>query len=577
MRLINEEEILNDWLPMLTEKTGIKDQYRLNWMSKMCQFQKIHESANAMMNESYTYAAYATLPSTPGMGGVVAPNTIGTPNQFYTGTTGSGDKFPSLLPLSIQIAARTVGFDVVSVIPMNSPVAMLGYIDYVYAGGTISGQVAPILIKFSVNGNTVTSTTFTVGSLYWAINQSALNASARAIQLGYTGLSRIDGLPMFRVGSKSSYANNASWVSDTTITVATVLDGTTIIVDDNSGAPNTTFGGGAALTTTASAQLVNAIEDNITGFTGAGETDTANWFGSWADGTQPVEGMLRETGEQTYYRPLGIKLFSKFVEAKTDQVDILVTQEMITDLNKQWGIDVTSMVENALVNEISQKINKSILSRLFALGWTNNAQLYATEGVTFNFTLDRNNLNGGNAQYIDQTDSLKTIPYLGWQDYGDFENQATVQRRIKSKVLAAQMIINQRGRKGPGTFVVTNAQIATALVDNANYTFAPLANNISDGKGMFPIGTVNGMPVYVDPNMRWADNRICVGRKGADDEPGLKFATYLLSEVIQTISEGTMGPKIAVKSRYALVEAGHYPQLQYYTIHCDLGSLGTIV
>jgi len=40
---------------------------------------------------------------------------------------------------------------------------------------------------------------------------------------------------------------------------------------------------------------------------------------------------------------------------------------------------------------------------------------------------------------------------------------------------------------------------------------------------------------------------------------------YLMAESVQTIAEGTMAPKVAVKSRYALVEAGFHPQTQYST------------
>ena len=65
--------------------------------------------------------------------------------------------------------------------------------------------------------------------------------------------------------------------------------------------------------------------------------------------------------------------------------------------------------------------------------------------------------------------------------------------------------------------------------------------------------------------MGYNDTRVCVGRKGADEEPGLKFMPYLMAESIQTIAEGTMAPKIAVKSRYALVEAGFHPETQYLT------------
>jgi hypothetical protein len=77
----------------------------------------------------------------------------------------------------------------------------------------------------------------------------------------------------------------------------------------------------------------------------------------------------------------------------------------------------------------------------------------------------------------------------------------------------------------------------------------------------------------LDPNMRYSDTRVLVGRKGADEEPGLKFMPYMMAESLQTIAEGTMSPKIAVKSRFALVEAGQLPQTQYYTIHFRLGNI----
>jgi hypothetical protein len=84
------------------------------------------------------------------------------------------------------------------------------------------------------------------------------------------------------------------------------------------------------------------------------------------------------------------------------------------------------------------------------------------------------------------------------------------------------------------------------------------------------------MTLYVDPNMKYSDTRVLVGRKGADEEPGLKFMPYMMAESIQTIAEGTMAPKIAVKSRFALVEAGQLPQTQYYTIYFRLGSISII-
>ena len=50
-----------------------------------------------------------------------------------------------------------------------------------------------------------------------------------------------------------------------------------------------------------------------------------------------------------------------------------------------------------------------------------------------------------------------------------------------------------------------------------------------------------------------------------------------MAEPIQTISEGTMSPKIAVKSRYALVEAGQRPQTMYYTFVVVIASGESLV
>jgi hypothetical protein len=41
---------------------------------------------------------------------------------------------------------------------------------------------------------------------------------------------------------------------------------------------------------------------------------------------------------------------------------------------------------------------------------------------------------------------------------------------------------------------------------------------------------------------------------------------YLMAESVETIAEGTMAPKIAVKSRFALVDAGFHPETMYYTV-----------
>lgn len=551
MKLLNEAEIIQEWSPVITESTGVTDKGKLNWLSKYCHYHTLNESsylgnvAGDAFGSGFLYPQ-ASLQNTPGMGNVVPP-------QY--GTTGSGDKFPSLLPLAIQVGARTVGFDIVPVIPMSGPTGVLTYMDYVYAGGKNEGDPSdphrenPTMIKIAVEGEASTAG-LEKGKLY-----SLAAGSAGCLDVIYIGISRITGEAIFRVLKPGErYNDNGTWKTSATTIGATVIDAFQGEIGDS----------GVSVVEGAVPDLVKAFEDHIAGFAGSGDNDDQRWAGNFVDPSVENGPMRRGVGEQTYFRTMGIETFTKLVEAKTYQVAATVTTEQIQDLNRQFGIDVVGMVENSLVNEISQSINKHILSRAFALGWSNHNAFKNVEGQNMNCNLDKNAT--GEIAFIGKDGVAENMEIGTYVEAGGFENMATIQRRVFSKILAAGNIIAQRGRRGPANFIVTNLQIASILQDASQYTFAPMANTVNQSNGsLYPVGAIAGMQVYVDPNMEWNDTRVLVGRKGADEEPGLKYMPYIMAEKSQTIAEGTMAPKLAVKSRYALVEAGFFPETMYFT------------
>jgi len=565
MKLINEQEIFDTWAPIIESKTGINDSSKTQWLSKYCHYHSLNESAGA----------YNSLAVVNGMGSVQPPvfpqttqaGSVGglSPNAgFYSSSwQGSGDKFPSLLPLAIQVAAKTVGFDIVPVIPMSGPSGVLSYLDYVYAGGKISPNanqvgstaaealaVAPTMIKVPV-GATAAAYSFVVGTTYYISNPTS---SVGTITAAFVGLSRIDGYPIFKI--------TAITAGDTVADIVT-----------NGSLIGTTFGASNAGFINGVAQLVKALEDHIQGFSGAGFYDNQDFQGPYVNGQKTYNPMLRSVAESTYYNSMGLTTFTKFVEADTFQVAASVTTEQIQDLNKQFGIDVISMIENALVNEVSQSINKHILSRAFQLGWSNCYNFNAIEGQNLNLNLVLNGATGASngLTYMDKTDNLISMTLPPGPANTSYENLSTLQRRLFSRVLAAANVVANRGRRGPANFIVTNANLASAMQDISQFTFAPFSNTLTQNNGtLYPVGSLAGMTVYVDQNMQYNDTRICVGRKGGDDEPGLKFMPYMMAESIQTISEGTMSPKIAVKSRYALVEAGFNPETLYFTFYVQV-------
>tara|TARA_A100001037_G_scaffold172411_1_gene154848 strand:+ start:4568 stop:5965 length:1398 start_codon:yes stop_codon:yes gene_type:complete len=441
--LINEAEIRETWSPIIESATGINDASKLAWMSEYCHNHKLYEDANIM--------SLNPLMNIGGMGPVELP-TVG-------GADGSGDKAPTLLPLAMQVAAQTIGLDLVPVVPMAGPMGLLSYLDFVYEGGTLqttggaSGDVTPTYIK---TGATVAKTGDEI-----------------------VGTSRIDGLNIVKIG-------------DTTAANAPITN------EYND------------------AELVSALEDHIKGFAAADK-----------DGNPYSRGM----GESTPDKLMGLSLFSKAVEAKTFQVAAAVTREQVQDL-KQFGVDAVAQVEAVLTNELTQAINDLIINKIESLASSNMGSV----------SLD-----------VD----LKE-PASGGSTEG------SEHRKILTGILAAANFIANKGRRGAGNFAVVGPQVATLIQSVAGFVPNPMANTASQAAGaIYPVGSVAGVQVYTNPKWAWSSATVLVGRKGDGNGPGLVFMPYLMAESVQAIAEGTMAPKVAVKSRFALVEAGFHPETQY--------------
>jgi hypothetical protein len=527
----SDSRLMNTWKPVL-ENYGANME-KTPWLAEYAHNHAIFENT-APIFEQTAPGLFFQQPSSLGgyMGGPVAPTAGQTPftaggvKNSYS-DSGSGDKFPSLLPVAIQVAAKTIGFDLVPVIPMDSPVGFLPYLDYLYTGGRTDKEFDPFLIK--IVGLNVTD--FPNAAYGNAVTIGG--SGAGDFTLDFVGFSRVDGHVIIKV------------VADLgTNIVATSIEGNTVTIGGDT----------SAATAVGSVQLVSALENHISGFTSVSDADYAStdFNGPYLPTTGGVPGsMKREKAELSKFRQMGLKMFTKFVEAEGDQVSISATVEQIQDLNRVWNYDVISMLENVAVNDIAQSINKRLVDRVFTLGDTHSAEVALVEGAGIT-DLDLNSGSGG------------------------FENVSTLQRRLVTKILELANLIYHRGRFGAATFIVTNGRIASALADVAGYSIAQVPTDMAGTAGnLYPAGKVYGVQVYVDPNLAWGDTRIVLGRKGADEEPGIKFMPYIMAESLQTIAEGTFSPKIGMKSRYAITEAGWHPETQYLSMDI-VGNVGVL-
>lgn len=569
--LFNENKGTEMWSQMLKENFNVTDANKCAWIAEYASVHEIHEAALGLgggnVNPTPAPAQgvgslYATPLNTLGMGNVAAPGdpAMGGSGAFFKQAVGSGDIPVSTLPMALNVALLTIGLELVPVIPAKGPWALLTYMDFPYAGGKLGGkneimgldgrgegaENKPLYFKVLAAADEIADAraklkegdelTFTIGD---------------ATVVGtFKGLGRMDGGIICQVKSCKKSSDNVSLKEAFTGAAAVVTCGAKTV---NLAAPTVDF--------------AQTHVDFVDGF--------ANFF----DGSKrPMDRAENETGTGNV---IGLRLFSKWIKMGSYEVTATVTRQQLQDL-PLYGVDAVSKVMEACQNEITQSINARILEHVFALGVTNAVKQKVRQGVDLNLYMG--------------TAATKPLAEFGLKEFKDVygddqfarfggvknaevntsaENTYSRQRRISSRVLAAANLVQVTGRRGRANWIVTNAQVATALQDCAGYVVAPMVNNLlQDGsRDLYQAGTLAGIKVYVDPYMEWDDCRICIGRKGNGNEPGVIFMPYILADTVSITAEGTMAPKMLVNSRYAIADAGFYPEAQYFTfgVYSDFG------
>lgn len=590
-------ESAKKWSNIITEELGVQDKGKLNWMANYAAF---HEIFEGLQSEPTADAGiYATPLNTLGMGNPALPLGVGynatsgsgignTGADFHNPgyKVGSGDSLPmSTLPIALNVAAMTIALELVPVIQSNGPWYMLSYMDFPYAGGKLArfnetamdgkgpgAHNKPIYVKVSGDRLAIRSIKDTVkaGTLR-AGDRVAFEAEDAFLVGKFMGFSRIDNNLIVEVVYVDEQLGSADGSSD--LSIADVFDtykadGTNSVkfyaLDESDAQKGEEFViSGEENTAIVRPDFVATMTDHIPEF--------ANFF----DGSKNL--MTRAQNETGVGNTIGARMYSKLVQMGSVEVTGAVTRQQLQDM-PLYGVDVIGKVLEAMQNELSQHINKDILDRLFKLGVTNAAEIREAQGADLNLYLSAepgttHTIPAGIMIGVDEEDKATVFGTDGVLKNAHIasaaENITTFQRRIMSRVLAASNLIAQVGRRGRANWIVTNTQIVSALQDAANFVVAPMANTlVQDGsQSLYFAGSLAGLNIYVDPYMEWEDTRILIGKKGDGNCPGVIFMPYILADSVQTVVEGTMAPKLLLNSRYAVVDAGMYPQNSYYCIY----------
>ena len=557
---IDKSKAIKKWSPVL-ENMGVTGE-RVEWMSEYAEYHSINENA------------YANASNVSGMGGVIAAQPSALAGQTINGVqgtygplSGSGDVGQNLLPVAMKIAAQTIGLDLVAVKPSPGPKIDLLYIDFRYDDNHLGDQDERPQV-FKLNAGATASALATAmltgegadiiqssgglqnGRYFYSINANGTsslsaatvsNTEPTASKYGvveFLGFSRIDGYPMFRAYRQANTAHtNVTGYSNGTGTLWS-FDQTRNTFNPTASMISqiTSIAGIGINTGFASIELVSALEDHIPGFSS-----------NWTQGSTGFTGnypMDRDADDKSYSGIIGPKISSKTVAVGTIEVSSALRRTEIEDIKANTGMDIVQKMESILVNELSQTISKQIVAKIFEMGDLNRTSAPIRSGSDTIFDLNTNYTTTG----------------IGG------ETTHAVQRKLITKIAHASNYIATEGRVGPAQYLITNGGLAAALQDIAGYTINPVKSKINASGQLYPVGSIGDISIYVDPYMKYNDNRIVLGRKNNPDQPGIIFVPYLMAQSISVISEATFAPRMLLRSRYAVTEVGWYPQKQFMTI-----------
>jgi hypothetical protein len=567
--IVDKAKAEKKWGKIL-ESLNVKDKEKREWMSEYA------EMHNLNLNENVSYSNLGNL---NGMGAVQAPQPGSTVGQTWgtgSGEPGSGDIAQNLLPVSMKIAAQTIGLDLVSVKPTSSPRIELLFVDFKYdnnddedsdrpllfkvkpgAGSTaiadIKAEMANAEVKSKIGSLTERMFFHLSGSSYFEDGQDITKDStvepkgAKQGWLEFLGFSRIDGYPMFRayrqVGTTSFQGGTQTWApskntfDEGDTSVKDYLNSSTTYLQLNE-SDETQFTGSTAV----ELELISTMEDQIPGF-------VAGWTGT----KQAETGMKRNIDEKTYPGVIGPDVFTKSIEVGDIEITSSLKRTQIEDIKASTGMDIVQKLESVLVNELTQTISKQIVNKVRDLA-EKNRQSYTVPTTA-----------AGTSKFDFDVDT-----YIGGAGFGPApggETSHSIQRKLIAKINNASNYIATEGRVGPAQYLVTNGNLASVIQDIAGYTINPTgAGKINTNGQLYPMGQIGNITIYVDPYQDWDDNRIFLGRKNSVDQPGLVFVPYLMAQQISLISEATFAPRMLIRSRYTVADIGFFPEKQFMAI-----------
>ena len=261
-------------------------------------------------------------------------------------------------------------------------------------------------------------------------------------------------------------------------------------------------------------------------------------FTSYPDNEKPYDNWeSRSQGEE--YGVLSLSTFSKFVELETFRVTSKTNHEFEKDLAYFHGADASSMLLPVLENEAAMQRYKKLSDVYNKLGDESEKEIL-NESKWKRFL-------------------VKIFPSLKFPLYTNNDSIEGSKILINSIIIRSNLIAT-RSRRGPGDFVICSGFTGALIQDHPSFVYNEGDLRITSLSGQIRfIGTIAGrIGVFIDPNKRFEDNTIIVGRRTKENEPGVYIVENKdAKETQEIIDPVSFNKTIAFMEKLAFVEVGN--------------------
>ena len=261
-----------------------------------------------------------------------------------------------------------------------------------------------------------------------------------------------------------------------------------------------------------------------------------NDSGAYERGEKGIERQSAETlgAGSTLFNEMSFSIEKTSVQARTRALKAEYTLELAQDLKAIHGLDAEQELANLLSSEILAEINREVVRTVYTVAKPGAQNNTANAGI---FDLD-----------VDSNGRWSVEKFKG----------------LMFQIERDANAIAQQTRRGKGNFILTSADVASALAMSGVLDYSsgltgaggPSIGEVDD-TGNLLVGTMNGrIKVYVDPYSANVSNShfYVAGYKGSSPyDAGLFYCPYVPLQMLRSIDPSTFQPKIGFKTRYGMV------------------------